>query len=134
MFSFIKKLLGLPTEEEKRLAEEAKSAVPYKVEAPVTPVINNKSGDTVDVPKVIVQPLVTEEVVVKFVEPVKKEEPVIVELPKEVEVPTLKEEVKAKPKTKKVKKEVVEKTVAEKEKGVEKSTPKVAKKSRSKKS
>ncbi len=41
MFGFLKKIFGLPTDEEIKAAQEAKVA-PYKVEPPV---INNKTGD-----------------------------------------------------------------------------------------
>lgn len=48
MFEFFKKILGLPTEEEKLAAKNAAQA-PYKIEPPV---FNNKTGDLVDaVPK-----------------------------------------------------------------------------------
>jgi hypothetical protein len=46
MLKFLKKLLGLPTEEEKKAAKDA-ALVPYKMEPPT---FNNKSGDVVDQP------------------------------------------------------------------------------------
>lgn len=46
MFDFLKKLFGLPTREEVEAAKVRAEAVPYKVE---TPVINNKTGDVVEV-------------------------------------------------------------------------------------
>jgi hypothetical protein len=47
MFGFLKKIFGLPTDEEVKAAQEAKAA-PYKVEAPV---VNNKTGDVVVMPE-----------------------------------------------------------------------------------
>ncbi len=45
MFEIFKKILGLPTEAEKLAAKNAGQA-PYKIEPPV---VNNKTGDLVDV-------------------------------------------------------------------------------------
>lgn len=46
MFEFLKKILGLPTEEEKLAAKNSAQA-PYKIEPPV---FNNKTGDLVETP------------------------------------------------------------------------------------
>lgn len=48
IIDFFKKILGLPTEEEKIAAKNAAQA-PYKIEPPV---INNKTGDLVEITKV----------------------------------------------------------------------------------
>lgn len=132
MFSFIKKLLGLPTDEEKKQAVEEKLEFPYKVEVPQS-LVNNKSGDVVELPKQIAPVSIVEEVVVKLVEPKKEAEKVKV-TKKEVEIPKL-EVVQAVVEEKPVKKtRKPAKLKVEKEKGVEKSTPEKVKKTRSKKS
>lgn len=121
MFSFIKKLLGLPTDEEKKQALESKTEVPYKVEPVEQPAVNNKNGEVVDVPKSTVQTVVTEEVVIKQVEPAKVEEQKLeVVQPVVEEKPVKKAKKQAKPK-------------AEKEKGADFSAPEKVKKSKSKK-
>lgn len=133
MFSFIKKLLGLPTEEEKKQALESKNEAPYKVEPVEQPVVNNKSGEVVDIPKSTVQTVVTEEVVIKQVEPVKVEEQVkVVETAKveEQKLEVVQPVVEEKP-VKKARKPA--KPKVEKEKGAEKSAPEKVKKSKSKK-
>jgi hypothetical protein len=74
MFSFIKKLMGLPTKEE---VEKAKV-----VNDP--PVLNNKSGDPVDVPSVKVQEPVVQ--VVEQKAEVKVEGPVVQVVEQKAEV------------------------------------------------
>jgi hypothetical protein len=74
MFSFIKKLMGLPTKEE---VEKAKV-----VNDP--PVLNNKSGDPVDVPSVKVQEPVVQ--VVEQKAEVKVQEPVVQVVEQKAEV------------------------------------------------
>jgi hypothetical protein len=105
MFSFIKKLMGLPTKEE---VEKAKV-----VNNP--PVLNNKSGDPVDVPSVKVQEpvvqVVEQKVEVKVQEPVvqvveqkaevKVEEPVVQVVEQKVEEKPAKKPRVSKPKAKK---------------------------------
>lgn len=133
MFSFIKKLLGLPTDEEKKQATEAKVEIAYKIEAP-QPVVNNKSGDVIELPKQVTSVSIVEEVVVKPVEPTKDIKQVKdVETVKEVKPPVLevvKNAVEEKP-VKKTRKPA--KPKVEKEKGAEKSAPEKVKKSKSKK-
>lgn len=133
MFSFIKKLLGLPTEEEKKQAAETKLEVPYKVEAP-QPLVNNKTGDVVELPKQVVSVSIAEEVVVKPVEPPKAVKQVkVAETVKEVQPPVL-DVVQTKIEEKPVKKtRKPAKPKVEKEKGAEKSAPEKVKKSKSKK-
>jgi hypothetical protein len=89
MFSFIKKLMGLPTKEE---VEKAKV-----VNDP--PVLNNKSGDPVDVPSVKVQEPVVQ--VVEQKAEVKVEEPVVQVVEQLVEEKPAKKPRVSKPKAKK---------------------------------
>jgi hypothetical protein len=105
MFSFIKKLMGLPTKEE---VEKTKV-----VNDP--PVLNNKSGDPVDVPSVKVQEpvvqVVEQKAEVKVQEPVvqvveqkaevKVEEPVVQVVEQKVEEKPAKKPRVSKPKAKK---------------------------------
>lgn len=52
MFDFLKKIFGLPTEQEKAEAKKQSEVVPYKIEPPV---FNNKTGDLVELPTVKVR-------------------------------------------------------------------------------
>ncbi len=61
MLNFLKKIFGLPTDDEIAAAKKAVADVPYKIESPV---VNTKTGDVVDTPVTVttVNPQITDAV------------------------------------------------------------------------